>query len=111
MSYLEIPSVFDNFMYCAGKNSCNNMSAVAFKTTTDLIYYIGSPLPCTPVAKCETLTDIIQNIEELLCPEKITETIINTLIENSELFDIICRVILRKCIDCEVITDCVQTNQ
>jgi hypothetical protein len=107
MSYLEIPSVFDNFTYCAAMNNCGGNQALAFKTNTDLIIYTGNSLSCSSVAKCDTVSTILETFNDAICPETITATIINEFINNSELADILCETILKKCIDCDALENCI----
>jgi hypothetical protein len=83
---------------CNNKNSslprsCGVDPCKAEKTSTDLVFYTGENLECSDVEKCNSLSLILQKIDNQLCPESIFNTIILTLQTNPSLQDEFCQLV------------------
>lgn len=112
MAYLQIPSVFDIKMAeqlgdCARLNACGGKPSIVYQTKTDLVLYSGPNLSCTNIKKCTNTTEIFQNFNAAICPETITETIINAIINNTTLSDLLCDEVIQKCVTCDDFKDCI----
>ena len=86
---------------------CGLDPCTTFKTSTDLVFYTGPNLPCIDVHTCDNMSLILQKIDDALCGTNLVQNIINTLINNTEIFNQFCSQIIQQCIDCDYIQDCV----
>lgn len=86
---------------------CGLDPCTTFKTSTDLVFYTGPNLPCIDVHTCDNMSLILQKIDSALCGVNLVQNIIDTLINNTEIFNLFCTQIIQQCIDCDYIQDCV----
>jgi len=63
---------------------CNNGWLDGLGLNTDLILYNGPNLPCTGINFQDTLTCVIDKINDLLCPEALTSVVLAIIQTNAE---------------------------
>lgn len=73
--------------------SCGIDPCFAHKTSTDLVFYTGDPLPCTGIDKCDSVTLGLQKIDEKLCPEAVAQAIFTAISQNPSLLAMFCNIV------------------
>lgn len=63
--------------------TCGVDPCFTYKTTTDLVKYIGPNLPCIDVNTCETVTLALQKIDDALCGVNVSQKVIDTIVTNT----------------------------
>jgi hypothetical protein len=64
-----------------------------YKTNTDNTFYNGGNLPCTGVNTCDSLTTVLQKIDNKLCPTNLATAILNVILNNPGLLNQFCTLV------------------
>jgi hypothetical protein len=64
-----------------------------YKTNTDNTFYNGGNLPCTGVNTCDSLTTVLQKIDDKLCPTNLATAILNVILNNPGLLNQFCTLV------------------
>ena len=72
---------------------CNNGWLDGLGLDTDLILYNGPNLPCTGINFKDTVTCVINKINDLLCPEALTSVILATIQTNTQFNQLFCELV------------------
>lgn len=107
MSCLPGTPCFGQHTQTTYPRGCGLDPCTTFKTSTDLVFYTGPNLPCIDVHTCDNMSLILQKIDDALCGTNLVQNIIDTLINNTDIFNQFCTQIIQQCIDCDYIQDCV----
>jgi hypothetical protein len=72
---------------------CNNGWLDGLGLNTDLILYNGPNLPCTGINFKDTVTSVINKINDLLCPEALTSAVLAIIQTNSQYNEQFCELV------------------
>lgn len=72
---------------------CGVDPCYVYKTNTDNTFYNSGNLPCTGVNTCDSLTTVLQKIDNKLCPENLALAILNAILNDSGLLNQFCTVV------------------
>jgi hypothetical protein len=72
---------------------CNNGWLDCLESDTDNIVYNGPNLPCTGINFKDTLTCVIDKLNDLLCPEALTSVILAIIQTNPEYNQLFCQIV------------------
>jgi len=86
---------------------CGLDPCTTFKTSSDLVFYTGANLACLGTNTCDNLTLTLQKIDNALCGENLVQKIIDTLANDQQLFQQFCEAVIKRCVDCDYINDCI----
>ena len=89
--------------------TCGVDPCFTYKTTTDLVKYVGPNLPCIDVSTCETVTLALQKIDYALCGVNVSQTVINTIINNQYINQQF-TTIVNDLIDCQTVQACMSST-
>jgi hypothetical protein len=78
-------------------------------TSSDDVVYQGPDLSCTGVSNCDTLTEVIETIDGFICGPGMVETIINNILNNTNLYNQF-TTIVNNTVDCETVWDCIDSQ-
>lgn len=94
-----------NSQNCGG---CNQ-DPCGCKTSTDEVVYRGPNLTCIDVQNCDNVTEIIQNIDTLVCSQELVQIFINNIVNNFEIYQQF-TTLVNTSVDCETVLDCIPTT-
>lgn len=87
---------------------CTN-SPCGCKISSDDVAYQGPDLSCTGINNCDTLTTVIQKIDDFICGPDMVQTIIYNIENNTSLFNQFVTIVNRS-VDCDTIFNCLETT-
>lgn len=95
---------------CTNNSNCNcTDNTCGCKTSTDEVVYQGPPLTCVGINNCDTMTDVLQQLNTYICSEELVTIIINNIINNADLYQQF-TTIVNNSVDCETVWACETTT-
>jgi len=95
---------------CTNNSNCNcTDNTCGCKTSTDEVVYQGPPLTCVGINNCDTMTDVLQQLNNYICSEELVTIIINNIINNADLYQQF-TTIVNNSVDCETVWACETTT-
>lgn len=78
-------------------------------TSSDDVVYQGPNLSCTGVSNCDTLTEVIEEIDGFICGPGMVENIINNILNNEDLYNQFISII-NNTVNCETVWNCIDSQ-
>jgi hypothetical protein len=95
---------------CTNNSNCNcTDNTCGCKTSTDEVVYQGPPLTCVGINNCDTITEVLQQLNSYICSEELVTVIINNIINNIDLYQQF-TTIVNNSVDCETVWACETTT-
>ena len=89
--------------------TCGVDPCFTYKTTTDLVRYVGPNLPNTSIKTCETLSIALQKIDYALSGNILAQSVINAILNNPTINQQFATII-NSLIDCQVVNTCLTST-
>jgi hypothetical protein len=95
---------------CTNNSNCNcTDNTCGCKTSTDEVVYQGPPLTCVGINNCDTITQVLQQLNSYICSEELVTIIINNIINNVDLYQQF-TTIVNNSVNCETVWGCETTT-
>jgi len=95
---------------CTNNSNCTcTDNTCGCKTSTSEVVYQGPALTCVGINNCDTITEVLQQLNSYICSEELVSIIINNIITNVDLYQQF-TTIVNNTVDCETVWGCQTTT-
>lgn len=95
---------------CTNNSNCTcTDNTCGCKTSTSEVVYQGPALTCVGINNCDTITEVLQQLNSYICSEELVTIIINNIINNIDLYQQF-TTIVNNSVECETVWGCETTT-